>query len=452
MCCRVFLFLTMKKVIVIGGGPAGMMAAAAAAGAGHEVLLVEQNEKLGKKLYITGKGRGNFTNAADIEDFFDKTVSNPKFLYSALYGFSNQSLLAFLEEYGLAWKEERGGRIFPASDHASDVTKALTKALQSAGASVRLHTRVTAIVAEEAPAELSDGAKNGEAIRVQGVEAVTAGDGKGGRSGARQADDEKREFLPADHVIVATGGLSYPATGSTGDGFGFAGALGIETKAAYPALVPLEVMEDDIPQMQGLALKNVALKVSDGGKKVFDGFGELLFTHFGVSGPLVLSASSRLTKGLAKGKKYQASIDLKPALEEPVLDERLQRQIAEHRKKDFSHFFEGLVPRKMQAVLGQRSGIAPERKIGSLTREERRQIGALLKDFSFTVTGTRGFSEAIITQGGISVREIDPATMYAKKYKGLSFAGEVLDVDALTGGYNLQIAFSTGYLAGSSIA
>lgn len=426
-----------------------MMAAVAAAEAGHRVLLVEQNEKLGKKLYITGKGRGNFTNAADIEEFFEKIVSNTKFLYSALYGFSNQSLLAFLEENGLAWKEERGGRIFPVSDHASDVTKALTRALQRAGVEVRLRTRVVGIVVD---GEYS--AENAEKECVCGVW-IEKEHRNVAASSIQMSKQSKiaagEAFLPADHIIVATGGLSYPMTGSTGDGFRFAKKLGIETKDAYPALVPLNVAEEDIPRMQGLALKNVTLTVFDGKKKVFDAFGEMLFTHFGVSGPLVLSASSWLTKGLAKGKRYNAAIDLKPALDEQVLDERLQRQIAEYRKKAFSHFFEGLVPRKMQAVLVERSGIVPERKIGSLTKEERRQIAALLKGFSFTVTGTRGFSEAIITQGGVSVKEIDPATMYAKKYKGLSFAGEVLDVDALTGGYNLQIAFSTGYLAGSSI-
>ena len=432
----------MKKVIVVGGGPAGMMAAIAAAEAGHRTVLAEQNEKLGKKLYITGKGRGNFTNAADIGDFFDKTVSNSKFLYSALYGFSNQSLLTFFEENGLKWKEERGGRIFPESDHASDVTKALTKALQRAGVEVRLNTRVMRIVTE----------KGDSADRIRGVRVVTERRAKDKHDGVTQNADAGGEFLAADHIIVATGGLSYPATGSTGDGFRFAEALDIETKTAYPALVPLETAEDDIPQMQGLALKNVTLTISGGKKKVYDGFGELLFTHFGVSGPLVLSASSRLTKGLAEGKQYKAVIDLKPALTGQMLDERLQRQIAEYRKKDFSHFFEGLVPRKMQKVLAGRTQIEPERKIGSLTKDERRRIVSLLKGFSFTVTGTRGFSEAIITQGGIAVREIDPTTMYAKKYKGLSFAGEVIDVDALTGGFNLQIAFSTGYLAGSSIA
>ena len=401
-----------------------MMAAIAAAGHGRQVLLLERNEKLGKKLYITGKGRGNLTNASDIGEFFDKISTNSKFLYSALYGFSNVMLLDFLSEYGFSWKTERGGRVFPTSDHASDITKALTKALHVNGVEIRLGRRVKTLV--------TSGSNPNSIIGVQ----LSSG-----------------EVLSAGHVIVATGGKSYPATGSTGDGIEFADTLGLKTKKAFPALVPFETLESDIRALQGLTLRNVKLEIRKGGScLVYDGFGEILFTHFGVSGPLVLAASSKVTKDLAAGETMDACIDLKPAISREQLDERLQRHASDLRQKHFSHFFDGLVPGKLRHVLLERCGVSPDQKICNLTRQERRSIVDLLKSFSFTVTGTRGFSEAIITQGGVCVKELNPMSMAVKRMKGLSFAGEVIDVDALTGGYNMQIAFSTGFAAGNALA
>ena len=410
----------MKQVIVIGGGPAGMMAAISAGSAGHKVLLLEQNEKLGKKLYITGKGRGNFTNSADISDFFDKIIHNPSFLYSALYGFSNRALLSFFEENGLKWKEERGGRIFPLSDHASDITKALTRALHHSQIEIRTDSKVMALI--------NDGSRR--------VCQVKTSDG---------------EYIACDHVIVATGGLSYPSTGSTGDGLLFARDLGLKVVDPLPALVPLETIEPDIPGMQGLSLKNVSLSVSDNRKILYEGFGELLFTHFGISGPLALSASSHITKRLSGSSTLAGTIDLKPAITTEELDKRLIRQADSMGSRNFSRFFEGILPKKLQPVIIDRSGIDPSSKIAALSKAQRSRILTLLKGFSFTISKTRGFSEAIITQGGVSVKELDPRNMRAKSFEGLSFAGEVIDVDALTGGFNLQIAFSTGYLAGMGV-
>ncbi len=400
-----------------------MMAAITAAGYDRQVLLLEQNEKLGKKIYITGKGRGNVTNQADISDFFEKITSNPKFLYSALYGFTNEMLLDFLSTYGFAWKTERGGRVFPTSDHASDITKALEKALYHEKVEICLRTKVNSILtSKEAP------------DHVCGVQLDTG------------------EVITAEHVIVATGGKSYPTTGSTGDGLRFANELGIETTQTYPSLVPFETKENDVLTLQGLALRNIRLEIRKSDRPVYEGFGELLFTHFGVSGPLVLQASSKLTQFLAEGIPLDANIDLKPAISNKQLDEKLVKLIGQFRQKQFAHFFDPLIPGKMRQVLVERSMVPREQKIADLTREQRRKIGNLLKHFSFTIIGTRGFPEAIITKGGVSVKELDPVTMRAKRIKGISFAGEVIDVDALTGGYNMQIAFSTGYAAGNAFS
>ncbi len=405
-----------------------MMAAISAAELpDHRVILLEKNEKLGKKLYITGKGRGNFTNSAERDVFLANVVSNPRFLYASFHRFSNQALLSFMEEWGCKWKEERGGRIFPVSDHASDITKALEKALKHHLVEVRLNTKVDALLTMK-----TRGSEN-KKMAVKGVRL------QGG------------ETLLAERVIVATGGASYPTTGSTGDGWKFAKEADLTVVEPVPALVPLETQEEDIYSLQGLSLKNVTLTVSDTKKKLYDGFGEMLFTHFGVSGPLVLSASSVLARRIAQKEALYASIDLKPAIMDKELDERLLTIISENRRKAFSHFFDGLIPQKMRSVMVNRSGVSPENRIGDLSKEDRKRIRRLLKDFSFTISRTRGFSEAIITQGGVSVKELDPKTMRSKRCEGLSFAGEVIDLDAFTGGFNLQIAFSTGFLAGYGV-
>lgn len=400
-----------------------MMAAVRAAERGHDVTLLEQNEKLGKKLYITGKGRCNLTNGCDVEDIFPQFPRNPRFLYSSIYTFDNHSVMRFFEERGLQLKEERGGRVFPASDHASDVIRALSRELDALGVSVCLHTRLTDIRTE-----------NGAVASVR----TENTSGKG------------REERPADALILAGGGCSYPQTGSDGSMFALCEALGHTIVACRPALVPLTVKESYIPEMMGLSLKNVTLTIRDHGRVCYQAFGELLFTHFGVSGPLVLSASSMLphTDGQMA---LSAEIDLKPALDNEKLDRRLQRVFAENANKQFKNLLSGLLPARMIPVMIRLSGIDPEKKANAITRAERAKLMTCFKHFPFTVTGTRGFSEAIITRGGISVKEVDPSTMESKRIRGLYFAGEMLDVDALTGGFNLQAAWSTGYLAGECV-
>ncbi len=409
----------MSKVIVIGGGAAGMMAAYSAGMCGHDVTLFEKNEKLGKKIYITGKGRCNFTNAVAVDEFLKHVVSNEKFLYSALYTLDSDGVMAFMEQWGTPIKVERGNRAFPESDHASDITKALKNAMDSVGVKVHLNTGVKDILVSE--------------DKTCGV----------------LLENGKKEH--SDAVILATGGLSYPTTGSTGDGYTFAERLGMKVEPLHPALVPFEVKEKDILDLQGLALKNVSVKVCDEKKTYFEDFGEMLFTHFGISGPLVLSASSRVTKILAHGSLH-FFIDFKPALSYDKLDEKLLRMISEHPKKKVSFVLGDMLPKKLAQVVEMRLEIPEEKNLSDLTKEERHRIILGLKEFRLTLTKTRGFKEAIITQGGISVKEINPSTMEAKNLPGLFVCGEVLDVDAFTGGFNLQIAFSTGYLAGISIS
>lgn len=409
----------MAKVIVIGGGAAGMMAAYSAGMCGHEVTLLEKNEKLGKKIYITGKGRCNFTNACDIEDFFKNVVSNPKFLYSALYTFSPDSVIDFMELHGTKTKVERGNRAFPESDHASDITKALDKGLKEFGVKVCLHTEVKKIIVENEEAK--------------GV-VILGGD-----------------TLFADHIIICTGGLSYSTTGSTGDGLKWAKDMGLKVTDVRPALVPLNVKESYIMSMQGLALKNVSLTIFDGKKKLYDAFGEMLFTHFGVSGPLVLSASSIIGKKLEAAGRLDAKIDLKPALSESELDARVLRDFNDNPNKHLSSVLRGLLPASMVPVVIEIMDFDDERQINSITKAERSELVHVLKAFPFTITGLREFKEAIVTQGGVSVKDIDPSTMKCKNINNISYAGEVLDLDAFTGGFNLQIAWSTGYLAGISI-
>ena len=412
----------MSKVIVVGGGAAGMMAAITAAGAGHLVELFERNEKLGKKIYITGKGRCNVTNACDAEDFFAGVVSNPKFLYSAFYGFTNRDMMAFLEKAGLPLKTERGNRVFPVSDKSSDVIRTLTGELERLEVKVHLRSRVR---------ELLYVGEKEERCCV----------------GVRL---ENGQSCVGDAVIVATGGLSYPTTGSDGDGFRFAQEAGLKVTELSPALVPFETAESWVPELQGLSLKNVQVTILDGKKKVYQEFGEMLFTHFGVSGPAVLSGSSRAAKLLRK-RPLTLEIDLKPALTAEQLDARLLREFEENRNRQFKNSLGGLFPAKLIPVAVALSGVEPEREVNSISREERLRFRDWIKHFRMTLTGLRGYPEAIVTQGGVSVKEINPATMEAKQVRGLYFAGEVLDLDAYTGGYNLQIAWSTGHAAGAGL-
>lgn len=400
-----------------------MMAAIAAAKQGAKVTLLEKNEKTGKKIFITGKGRCNLTNACDQETFFDSVISNPKFLYSAFYQMDNRAVMDFFESAGCRLKEERGARVFPLSDHSSDVIAALNREMEKLRVQVRLHTPVKELLWEE----------------TEGERYIT---------GVRLADGTEQK---ADAVIVATGGKSYESTGSTGDGYTFAEKLGHTIKEIKPALVPFTIKEEWCKALQGLSLKNVSVLVKTEKKKVYEGFGEMLFTHFGVSGPLILSASSSYVKKY-KGQQVSLFIDLKPALTREQLDKRLLRDFEENKNRQFKNSLEGLLPSKMIPVMVELSGIAPEKRVNEITREERSRLVELFKNLEMTVTGTRGFQEAIVTQGGVHVKEINPGTMESKMIKGLYFAGEVLDLDALTGGFNLQIAWSTGYLAGSSAA
>ena len=409
----------MSKVLVIGGGAAGAMAAYAAGMCGHNVTLLEKNEKLGKKIYITGKGRCNFTNACDPDVFFKNVVSNPKFLYSSIYTFSPDSMIDFVEAHGTTTKVERGNRAFPVSDHASDITRALERAMKEVGVIIRLNSQVKSI-------NISDSV----------VESVSL---------------MNNEVIACDHVIVCTGGLSYSTTGSTGDGLRWADSFGLSVTPTRPALVPLNCREDYIMSMQGLALKNVSLSIYNGKKKLYEDFGEMLFTHFGVSGPLILSASSIIGRVLESQGSLQAYIDLKPALSFDELETRVLRDFNDNMNKHLSTVLRGLLPSSMVPVFISIMDFDDSRQINSVTKEERTQLINLLKAFPFTITSLRDYKEAIVTQGGVSVKEIDPSTMKCKNISGLSFAGEVIDLDAFTGGFNLQIAWSTGYLAGLSI-
>ena len=426
----------MSKVIVIGGGPAGMMAALAAAETGHEVLLLEKNEKLGKKLYITGKGRCNITNSGDMEDLFANVMTNSKFLYSAFYGYDNQMVMDFFEREGLALKNERGNRIFPVSDHSSDVINTLHRALKKAGVEVKLYTEVEKLLFEDRPDADELDKKEAHQI-VKGVQL---------KSGLV---DGKRTVM-ADAIIVATGGFSYQATGSTGDGYRFARELGHTVTEIYPSLVPFNTREDYVKEMQGLALKNVTVRIFDGKKKLYEDFGEMLFTHFGVSGPLLLSASAMIAPKYTS-KELQMEIDLKPALDAEQLDKRILKDFEEAKNKQLKNSIGKLFPAKMIPVILELSEIDPDKKVNEITREERASFVKLIKAFPVTLNGLRDFREAIITKGGVKVNEVNPSTMESKKVKNLYFCGEVLDLDALTGGYNLQIAWSTGHLAGISI-
>ena len=440
----------MSRVIVVGGGAAGMMAAVAAAQKGHQVLLLEKNEKLGKKIYITGKGRCNLTNACDTQELFDSVVSNPRFLYSAIYGFDNGAVQEFFEQRGCPLKVERGNRVFPVSDHSSDIIRTLAKELERLGVTVRLHTAVKEILVQENAAHEGDGQETDE-------RKVPPEKKKAAMRAVRGVRLLSGEELPADAVILCSGGLSYPATGSTGEGHRMAQELGHTLVPCEPSLVPFTVAEDWCTSLQGLALKNVSAALFLGKKKVYEGFGEMLFTHFGVSGPLILSASSYYRTGAMKGRKEKEKadavlkLDLKPALSEEQLDRRLLRDFEEAKNRQFRNAVDGLFPTRLTPVMIALSGIDPEKRVHDITRQERQEFVSRIKNVELHVTGTRGFLEAIITRGGVSVREVNPSTMESKLVSGLYLAGELLDLDALTGGFNLQIAWSTGHLAGESV-
>mgnify|MGYP002619121045 FL=1 len=408
----------MSKVIVIGGGAAGAVAAIFAARNGHQVELFEKNEKIGKKLFITGKGRCNVTNAGDMDALFDAVKSNPKFLYSAFYSFTNEQAMDFFEELGVRLKVERGNRVFPESDHSSDIIHALKHELERLGVEIHFCTEVKDVLVEH---EKFTGIvlKNGKKVS-------------------------------GDACVVATGGISYASTGSTGDGYRFAEKTGHKVTELYPSLVPMEVKEWYAKELQGLSLRNVQGTILDGKKKLYDEFGEMLFTHYGVSGPIIISASSVVGKKL-QDKELTLQIDLKPALSREQLDQRVLRDFEENKNKQFKNAVDKLFPAKLKPIMIELSGISPEKKVNEISKEERLCFVDLIKNFKMTLTGLRSYNEAIITKGGVSVKDIDPGTMKSKKISGLYFAGEVLDLDALTGGFNLQIAWSTGYLAGISI-
>ena len=405
----------MSKILVIGGGAAGMMAAVFAARNGNEVIIYEKNEKLGKKLYITGKGRCNITNAGDMETLFQSVTSNSKFLYSAFYGFTNFDVIDFFEEIGCKTKIERGNRVFPVSDKSSDVIMAMTRELQRLGVQIEYRTEVEEIVA-------TDGVFEG--IRIKG----------------------SKQIIKGDRVIIATGGLSYQTTGSTGDGYKFAKSLGHSVTDLSPSLVPFNIKEEFVKELQGLSLKNIQVRVFSGKKEIFNDFGEMLFTHYGVSGPVILSSSAYAIPHIGK-KELKLTIDLKPALSREQLDARVLRDFEQCLNKQYKNSLDQLLPRKMISAIISLSGIDPDKKVNAITKEERLRLVDVMKNMELTIAGIRDYNEAIITKGGVKVKEINPATMESKLVKNVYFIGEVLDLDALTGGFNLQIAWSTAYLA-----
>ncbi len=426
----------MKKVFVIGGGAAGLMAAYAAAKNGHEVTLLEKNEKLGKKIYITGKGRCNFTNDVPAEEFLQSVVRGKKFLMGAIYAFPPQKTINFFENQGLSVKIERGNRAFPTSDHASDVTKTLEKACKSVGVKIYLREKVEKIhvtMSNIIPMSDIDADTTPDIIPMPRVAKLTT---------------DKKEY-ECDEIIVATGGISYPSTGSTGDGYRFATDSGHTVTDLKCGLCGLNVKGDFCKELQGLTLKNVTLTVKNGGKTVSEEFGELLFTHFGISGPIVLTTSLLINR--LPIENLTASLDLKPALDESTLDKRLLRDFEKYKNKQISNALIELLPQKLIPHVLSACRITPAKTVNAVTKEERGRLVASLKAFPLKIRSLRGFEEAIITSGGVEPSEINPKTMESKRVKGLRFCGEVLDVDAFTGGFNMQIAFATGYAAGNSI-
>lgn len=405
-----------KKVAVIGAGPAGLMAAAKAGERGCEVILIEKNDRIGKKILISGKGRCNITNSTDIEGLIENTPGNGNFLYSAFYTFSNEDLIQLINSLGVETKVERGGRVFPVSDRAKDVADALYRYVKNSGVKLLLNAQLKEI-------------KTDQDKKIKGI---VLKDGT---------------EIECDSVILATGGASYPGTGSTGDGYKLAAALGHNIVKLKPSLVPLIVKEEWVPELQGLSLRNIEITmVNKNGKKVYSDFGELLFTHFGVSGPVILSGSRHILD--YDFKEIKLYIDLKPALEEEKLDERIQRDFEKYSRKQFKNALDELLPQKLIPVIIKLSGILPEKFVNQITKEERRRLVNLLKKLELSINGARPIEEAIVTAGGISTDEINPSTMESRIINGLFFAGEIIDIDAYTGGFNLTIAFSTGCLAG----
>lgn len=404
----------MAKVIVIGAGPAGIMAAITAS-KNHEVILLDGNDRVGKKLFITGKGRCNVTNAKDISEFFDYIYGNPHFLYSSLYSFTNEDTINFFENQGIKLKTERGGRIFPASDKSSDIIKGLSNGLKESNVQVKLNSKVTNILSKN--------------DRVLGVEVNNS------------------QKIMGDHFILATGGASYPLTGSRGEGHVFAKKLGHSIIDLKPSLVPIELNEKWLKELMGLSLKNISLSILQKNKVLYKEQGEMLFTIYGMSGPLVLKASRFIKNDLG----YTALLDLKPALETNELDKRIQRDFLKYQNKEFKNSLNDLLPQKIIPLIIKLSGIPGDKKVNVITKEERKNLVNIIKNIKMNIKGLRPIEEAIVTAGGINTLEIDPSTMKSKLITNLSFAGEVIDVDAFTGGYNVQIALSTGYIAGSNI-
>lgn len=405
----------MSKVIVIGAGPAGIMAAIEASKF-HDVTLVDGNEKIGKKLFITGKGRCNVTNAKDISEFFDYIPGNPHFLYSALYTFTNEDTMNFFKNHGIKLKVERGDRVFPQSDKSSDILKGLSKALRETNVEIRLNSKVTDIK-----------------FKNKKITSIVI---------------NNNEVIKADHFIMATGGGTYPLTGSRGEGQEFSRKLGHNIIPLKPALVPMVVKDGKTKELQGLSLRNIEINIKENDKKsVYKDFGEIKFTVFGVSGPLILKGS----RFIEDGKKYTAHVDLKPALNIGELDKRIQKDFSKYINNKFKDSLNDLLPQKIIPMVMEMSNIPQDKMVNEITKEERRNLVNVLKDFNFEIEGLRPLAEGIVTRGGVDIKEIDPSTMKSKIIDNLSFCGEVMDVDAFTGGYNVQIAFATGYIAGNNI-
>lgn len=404
-----------ENICIIGAGPAGIISAGIASSRGKKVTLIEKNDKIGKKLFITGKGRCNITNNAPIEEFFDNIIRNKNFLYSSFYTFNNEDIIGLLERYGLKVKVERGNRVFPVSNKSSDVIKTLEKFLLDNNVDILLNTNVEKIEVNQDKFHI-------------------------------KANNKDFNF---DKIVIATGGKSYPTTGSTGDGYRFAEEMGHTITDLNPSLVPIETKEEYSKDLQGLSLKNVEISAFVNNKSIYKEFGEMIFTHYGISGPIVLSMSNYLHKYTKKDIKIL--IDLKPALSHEKLDNRILRDFEKYNNKQFKNSLNDLLPKKFIPVIIRLSNINPEKPINQITKEERIRVLELIKGFPITFKSFRPIEEAIVTSGGVNVKEINPSTMESKLQAGLFFAGEVLDIHGLTGGYNLQIAYSTGYLAGNNI-
>lgn len=409
----------MSETIIIGGGAAGMMAASVLADNGCFVTLIEKNEKLGKKLYITGKGRCNLTNACETSDFFKNVVSNPKFMYSSLYGFDPYAVMNYFESKGLHIKTERGNRVFPESDKSSDVIRALANNLSNKGVRVLLNREVQEILTE-----------NGS---FRGVK-LTGG-----------------EIISGDNCLIATGGLSYPSTGSTGDGYRFAKAMGHKVTRLRPSLVSIKTKETFVKELEGLSLRNIVLSARSGSKVIYSDLGEMLFTHNGISGPLVLSLSAQIADRISSGEQIGLEIDMKPGLSAKQLDERILKDFSENLNKKFANSLSKLLPSTVIPIVVRLCEIAPDKQVNAVTQKERERLVQIIKSFPLEVKALGGYDEAVVTKGGISVKEIDPSSMRSKLISGIYFVGEVLDVDAYTGGFNLQIAWSTAYAAAMDI-